>query len=88
MQIFDLTKLRGLTGEPQIFEEDAHYNRAASSHNVVINEESGFAYLVGVNGGGETCGGGLHMVNIPGSFDTHFFGMFPTREHWATKYWL
>ena len=76
MQIFDLTKLRGLTGEPQTFEEDAHYNRAASSHNVVINEESGFAYLVGVNGGGETCGGGLHMVNIQDPLTPIFSGCF------------
>jgi choice-of-anchor B domain-containing protein len=30
----------------------------------VINEETGFAYVVGAGDGGETCGGGLHMVDI------------------------
>ena len=29
-----------------------------------FNEETGFAYAVGVNSGGETCGGALHMIDI------------------------
>jgi len=76
MQIFDLTKLRKVRNEPQTFEEDAHYSRIASAHNVVINEDSGFAYIVGVNGGGETCGGGLHMVNIQDPQTPIFSGCF------------
>ena len=48
MQVFDLTKLRGLT-EPQNFVADAIYNTDSlgSCHNIVINEDSGVAYLVG-----------------------------------------
>ncbi len=64
MQIFDLTQLRGLTGLPVEFEATAHYDRIHSAHNIVINEETGFAYAVGASAGGETCGGGLHMIDI------------------------
>ena len=76
MQIFDLTRLREVGNEPLTFEVDAHYSSIASAHNVVINEESGFAYVVGVNGGGETCGGGLHMVNIQDPLTPIFSGCF------------
>ncbi len=77
MQIFDLTKLRGLDGsDPRTFSEDAHYDRIASAHNIVINEESGFAYAVGVNSGGETCGGGLHMIDIHSPLSPTFAGCF------------
>jgi choice-of-anchor B domain-containing protein len=48
MQVFDLTKLRGVT-TPQDFTADAIYNEdnLGSCHNIVINEDSGIAYLVG-----------------------------------------
>jgi len=59
MQVFDLTKLRGVT-EPQSFEADTQYNEFGNSHNIVINEESGFAYAVGT----DTCEGGLHMIDL------------------------
>ena len=59
MQVFDLRRLRGLDGsEPVTFDADVVYDGVASAHNVVINEETGFAYVVGAAGGGETCGGG------------------------------
>ncbi len=64
MQVFDLTRLRYVVDAPELFEPDTHYRRIASSHNIVINEETGFAYAVGSRGGGESCGGGLHMINI------------------------
>jgi len=61
MQVFDLTRLRGLTADPaRTFEPDARYAGVSNSHNIVINEDSGYAYLVGTN----TCSGGLHMVDI------------------------
>jgi choice-of-anchor B domain-containing protein len=48
MQVFDLTRLRGLT-TPQTFTADAIYNTDAlgSCHNIIINEDTGIAYLVG-----------------------------------------
>jgi len=51
MQVFDLTKLRKYYGEPSVhvreLEQDALYSEITSTHNVVINEETAFAYLVG-----------------------------------------
>jgi len=76
MQIFDLTKLRDVRGDPVTFEEDAHYSQIASAHNIVINEETGFAYAVGAGEGGETCGGGLHMINIQSPQAPLFAGCF------------
>ena len=75
MQIFDLTQLREVT-EPQTFTETALYKGVYSSHNIVINEESGFAYAVGSDSGGETCGGALHMINIQDPLNPVFAGCF------------
>ena len=75
MQVFDLTQLRGVT-EPQTFTETALYKEIFSSHNIVINEESGFAYAVGSRSGGETCGGALHMINIQDPLRPTFAGCF------------
>ena len=60
MQVFDLTRLRNVSNAPETFTEDAHYNGFGSSHNIVINEETGFAYSVGDN----TYSGGAHFVDI------------------------
>ena len=75
MQIFDLTQLRDVTS-PQEFEPTALYEDVASVHNVAINEETGFAYLVGASGGGETCGGGSHIVDINDPLNPMFVGCF------------
>jgi choice-of-anchor B domain-containing protein len=64
VQVFDLTQLRDATGEPKTFTETAHYDRIASAHNIAIDEASGFAYTIGNSMGGETCGGGPHMIDI------------------------
>jgi len=76
MQVFDLTRLRGVEDAPVTFDEDALYDRVHSVHNVVINTESGFAYAVGAGGGGETCGGGLHMIDVRDPKDPTFAGCF------------
>jgi choice-of-anchor B domain-containing protein len=76
MQVFDLTRLRDVAPEeaPVTFGMDAHYDRINSSHNIVINSETGYAYAVGNSAGGETCGGGLHMINIQNPQDPTFAG--------------
>ena len=51
MQVFDLRQLLSVTETPAMFEETAHYDGIASSHNIVINEEAGYAYAVGASGG-------------------------------------
>ncbi len=75
MQVFDLTRLRSVT-RPQTFEADLVYRNINSAHNIVINEETGFAYAVGASSGGETCGGGLHMVDIRNPKKPAFAGCF------------
>ena len=59
MQIFDLTRLRNITS-PESITPDVVYNDVTSCHNIVINETSGIAYLVGCN----TFNGGPHFVDI------------------------
>ncbi|MFT5249454.1 MAG: choice-of-anchor B domain-containing protein [bacterium] len=60
MQVFDLTRLRSVPSPPETFTEDAHYDGFGSSHNIAINEESGYAYSVGDN----TFSGGAHFIDI------------------------
>jgi choice-of-anchor B domain-containing protein len=60
MQVFDLTRLRTVTNPPETFTADATYNEFGSAHNIFINENSGYAYVVGSN----TFSGGPHFINI------------------------
>ena len=60
MQVFDLTRLRNVANPPETFTEDAHYDGFGSSHNIVINEDTGYAYSVG----DDTYSGGAHFVDI------------------------
>ena len=76
MQVFDLTRLREFSGTVLTFDHDAHYDRVNSVHNIVINEETGFAYAVGSSRGGETCGGGLHMIDVRDPKNPTFAGCF------------
>ncbi len=76
MQVFDLTRLRDVAGPPVEFETDALYQRVASVHNVAINEGTGVAYALGSNSGGDTCGGGLHMIDINDPIRPAFLGCF------------
>ena len=76
MQIFDLTHLREDSDSSVTFSADAHYDGVASSHNIVINEDTGYAYIVGSGDGGQTCGGGLHMLNIQDPLSPEFVGCF------------
>jgi choice-of-anchor B domain-containing protein len=60
MQVFDLSRLRNISNPPQSFTADARYTGFGKAHNIVINETSGFAYVVGTT----TFSGGPHFVNI------------------------
>ena len=64
MQVFDLTRLRDVTGAHRDFEPDMTYREIFSAHNVVADTASKFLYVVAANSGGRTCGGGLHMVDV------------------------
>ncbi len=72
MQVFDLTRLRGGNGSPRQFTVDALYTEVGGAHNVAINEESGYAYIVG----GDSCEGGLHMVDVSNPTSPVFAGCF------------
>ncbi len=76
MQVFDLRQLREPRDGPVTFEATAHYDGIHSAHNIVVNEETGFAYAVGSSGGGNTCGGGLHMIDIRTPTAPEFAGCF------------
>lgn len=60
MQVFDLTKLRLGDDTPKTFSADAHYTEFGNAHNIVINEATGYAYIVG----SKTFSGGPHIINI------------------------
>lgn len=73
MQIFDLTRLRDVASPPVMFEADVLYrgegnNVVESSHNVIINEATGFAYLTS-----RGCAG-MHMIDINEPKDPVFVG--------------
>ncbi len=70
MQVFDLTQVRGVTGDPVTFANSAHYGGFSNAHNLNINEDTGYAYVVGTN----TCNGGLHMVDINDPANPSFAG--------------
>jgi len=77
MQVFDLSQLLSVINPPKVFSANHVYkggNPTAfrDAHNVVINQQTGFAYLVGSN----TCNGGLHMVNINNPLKPSFAGCF------------
>ena len=88
MQVFDLTQLRNVQNPPVTFEATAHYDKIASAHNIVINEETGFGFSVGSSSGGETCGGGLHMIDLREPASPTFAGCFadPTTGRRKTGY--
>lgn len=73
MQVFDLTRLRNASGT-QTFSEDMRYDGFDNAHNLAINEATGFAYAVSTN----TCGGGLHMMNIQTPNNPLFAGCHDT----------
>jgi choice-of-anchor B domain-containing protein len=59
IQIFDLAQLRDVKS-PQEFKETVHYDSVGNTHTIAIDQETGFAYANGTN----TCGGGLHMIDV------------------------
>ena len=73
VQVLDLTRLRGLTDFTEL-QADARYQDVSAVHNIAINEETGFAYAVGSNSGGETCSGGLHMIDVSSPQNPTFAG--------------
>ncbi|MGO4919837.1 choice-of-anchor B family protein [Maribacter spongiicola] len=63
VQIFDLKKLRDLNNGSQIFTSDGRYTNLGNAHNIVINEDSGFAYPVGT-ARNDQFNGGVHFLDL------------------------
>ena len=63
MQVFDLKRLRNVLNPPEIFLADTHFTEFGRAHNIVINEASGYAYIVGASRS-STYGGGAIFINI------------------------
>jgi len=76
LQILDLTQLRDVENPPVKFKPTAHYNGFGSAHNIIIDEATGFAYVVGINGGGTTCSGGSHILDLKEPTKPRFVGCF------------
>jgi choice-of-anchor B domain-containing protein len=78
LQVYDLHHLLNLTPigphDPmRQLAATAHYGQFGSSHNININEDTGFLYAVG----SKTCGGGgLHIVDIRDPTHPQFAGCF------------
>ena len=72
MQVFDLTQLRDVSNPPQTFSSTTHYGNFGNAHNIVINEETAFAYAVGTS----TCSGGLHMIDLSNPAAPAFAGCY------------
>ncbi|WP_297760857.1 choice-of-anchor B family protein [uncultured Muriicola sp.] len=63
MQVFDLKNLLNVTGAPTTFLADNRYTGFGNSHNIVINETTGFAYAVGT-ARSDIYNGGVHFMDI------------------------
>lgn len=72
LQVFDLRQLRGATGPPVDFTPSAHYAGFQRAHTIALDEATGFAYAMGT----ETCGRGLHMVDVRNPAAPVFAGCF------------
>jgi len=72
MQVFDLTTLRDIASPPRRLRETAHEDGFGIAHNIAINEDTGYAYVVGSN----RCSGGLYMIDISNPVEPEFSGCF------------
>jgi choice-of-anchor B domain-containing protein len=73
MQIFDLSQLRDVKNAPVEFQETAHYADYRNTHTITMNQATGFAYVNGSN----TCGGGLHMLDMRTPTKPAHVGCYP-----------
>lgn len=59
--------------EPVLFTTTYHHTGFGKAHNIFINEETGYAYIVGSN----KCNAGMYMMNLePNPAEPTFAGCF------------
>ena len=72
LQVYNLTQLRNIqpstSGQINILQESTHYDQFGSTHNIAINEDTGYLYSMG----SYTCSSGLHIVNIQDPTDPQY----------------
>jgi choice-of-anchor B domain-containing protein len=76
LQVFDLTKLRTVLID-QVFNHDAHLKDFGKAHNIAINEESGFAYVIG----SELYEGGAVFIDINSPKNPLIVGGYPLSSY-------
>ncbi len=69
VQIFDLTELRNID-DNRTFSANAVHSGIGSAHNIAINEDTGFAYVIGAT----QCSGGLYMLDLSNATNPTFVG--------------
>lgn len=74
LQVFDLGILLDIPAPPAELHAAAVYRGEGlgNAHNIAVNERTGFGYIVGSN----TCGGGLHFVDLRQPKEPVFAGCF------------
>ena len=72
IQVFDLTRLRGAKPK-QNFTPDRILQTVPTAHNMVINPESGYGYVVGTNRNDEYSGG-VHFLDLNDHNTIRFVG--------------
>lgn len=60
LQVFDLTRLRDAVDMPVDFAPDAVNNDFGSAHNIAVNDETNYAYVIGA----DTYEGGPHFIDL------------------------
>jgi choice-of-anchor B domain-containing protein len=63
MQVFDLTQLRDVITPTVTFTATTHYDGFGDSHNIFINEETGYAYVARTTTP-LLCSGALYIVDV------------------------
>ena len=71
LQVYDLRQLKN-TSPGSTLSETAHLADFGNAHNIAINEDSGYAYIVGSN----QCSGGLFAVDVSTPSGPSFAGCF------------
>ena len=61
-----------VSGGPVLFTETTHFPGFETAHNIFINEDTGYAYVVG----SKLCEGGLYIVDIANPLSPTFVACF------------
>lgn len=77
LQYFDLTRLRDVENPPVEFTEFGQYTEFGNAHNIFVNQESEYLYVMGSTTGMRCAEhGGLHIIDISSSHQPKFAGCY------------